>query len=135
METMIVEKDIKLLYITAKSFPAGILEAHNTLHKVVPYSPDRRYFGVSRPENGSIIYRAAVEDKNVEEAAKSNCGMLVLEKGNYICMTIKDYMKGVQAIEKAFNQLLSHPDIDPQGYCVEWYISDKDVKCMVRLKK
>jgi hypothetical protein len=25
-------------------------------------------------------------------------------------------------------------DLDPEGYCVEWYFNDRDVKCMIRLK-
>ena len=43
-------------------------------------------------------------------------------------------MKDISAIGEAFKLLLSNRDIDPQAYCVEWYLSDKDVKCMVRLK-
>ena len=46
----------------AKSFPEGILEAHQTLHALVPYSQNRKYFGISRPENGNIVYKAAAEE-------------------------------------------------------------------------
>ena len=42
-------------------------------------------------------------------------------------------MKDIPAIQKTFNQLLEYPDIDPQGYCVEQYIDQKDLICMVRL--
>jgi hypothetical protein len=30
--------------------------------------------------------------------------------------------------------LLTQPNIDPNGYCLEWYLNGKDVRCMVRLK-
>ena len=55
METTIVDKDIKVFYKTAKSFPDGVLSAHQTLHALIPFTTDRRYFGISRPENGAIV--------------------------------------------------------------------------------
>ena len=134
METTTVDKDIKVFYITATSFPDGIKQAHEKLHSLIPFSKDRKYFGISRPENGIIIYRAAAEELNDREAERLNLDTLILKKGNYISLTINNFMKDLPAIGEAFKQLLSNPGIDPQGYCVEWYLSDKDVKCMVRLK-
>jgi hypothetical protein len=133
METITIANDIKVLYITAKFFPDGILEAHQKLHSLIPFSTDRKYLGISRPENGPIVYRAAAEELEPGEAEKLNCDTLILKKGKYISLTIHDYMKDTPAIGKAFEQLLSQPDLDPQGYCVEWYMNDKDVKCMIRL--
>ncbi len=43
-------------------------------------------------------------------------------------------MKDLPAIGNTFQQMIARPDIDPEGYCVEWYLSDKDVQCMVRLQ-
>jgi hypothetical protein len=135
MEIITVNTDIKVFYITAKSFPEGILEAHQTLHKLVPFSPDRRYFGISRPESYSIIYRAATEETYPGEAEKLKLDTLILKKGNYISETLKDYQKDVSAITRTFDELLKHPGIDPEGYCVEWYTSMNDMICMVRLKE
>lgn len=130
-----VDKDIKVFYITATSFPQGILGAHEKLHSLIPFSTERKYFGVSRPENGAIVYRAAAEEINEGEAERLQCKTLVLKKGSYISLILNDYMKDLPAIERTFKQFLSHPGIDPQGYCVEWYLNNKDVKCMVRLKE
>lgn len=135
METTTFSSDIAVFYVTAASFPDGILAAHQKLHAMIPFSTNRKYFGISRPENDVIVYRAAAEEIKPGEAEKLHCGMLVLKKGEYICLSITDYMKDVQSIQQAFDKLLSQPGLDPQGYCVEWYINDKDVKCMVRLKQ
>ena len=132
---MAIDNDIKVFYVTAKSFPEGIMEAHEKLHSLVPFSTNRRYFGISRPENGVIVYKAAAAEINEGEAEKLNLDTLILKKGKYISLMINDYMKDIQAIERAFKKLLSHPGLDPQGYCVEWYLSSKDVRCMVRLKE
>lgn len=135
MEEMTLENDIKVFYITAKSFPDGITEAHKKLHELVPFSADRRYFGISRPENGTIVYKAATEEIKQGEAEQFNCHTLDIKRGKYIFLTINDFMKDIQSIDRSFKKLLSHPDLDPNGYCIEWYINDKDVKCMIRLKE
>jgi hypothetical protein len=134
METIGIENDIKVFYITASSFPDGVMQAHEKLYSVVPFSTQRRYFGISRPANGVIIYKAAAEEINPGEAKKLGCETMVLKKGKYISETIRDFMKNTQSIAITFQELLSNPNIDPQGYCVEWYLSKKDVRCMVRLK-
>jgi hypothetical protein len=133
METLHIDNDIKVLYIQATSFPDGILAAHQKLHGVIPFSTERKYYGISRPENGEISYKAGAEELNPGEAEQFKLDTLILKKGNYACIDVHDYMKDLQAIGQAFTQLTDLPNIDPQGYCVEWYLSDKDVKCMIRL--
>lgn len=137
MEEITLNEDIKVLYVTAKSFPQGIQEATDKLHKIVPFSANRNYFGVSRPENGgAIVYRAATEEKENGEAEKLNCDTLVLKKGKYVCLTVNDFRKDKMSIGRAFEELLKQPNLDPQGYCVEWYATDKElVKCMIRLNQ
>lgn len=134
METIVFANDIKVFYIGATSFPNGVLVAHQKLHALIPFSTDRKYFGLSRPENGTIQYKAAAEELMPGEGEKLNCDTLILKKGNYLSVTVPDYMKDIPAIEKTFAQLISRTDIDPQGYCVEWYVNDKDMQCMIRLK-
>jgi hypothetical protein len=135
METITLDHDIKVFYVTAKTFPGGIMDAHKKLHELVPFSTGRKYFGVSRPENGAIVYKAAAEEINQGEAEKLNCDALLLERGKYICLTINDYMKDIQSIDRSFKELLLYPGLDPKGYCVEWYFNDKDVKCLIRLNE
>ncbi|TKC16187.1 transcriptional regulator [Robertmurraya kyonggiensis] len=132
METLVIENDIKVVYVTATSFPEGIQEAHERLHEVIPYSNERRYFGLSRPEMGVIVYKAAAEQ--FEKEKDSNCEALIIEKGKYRSITVMNYKNAPQKISEAFDELISYSDIDPNGYCVEWYQGEEDVKCMVRLK-
>jgi hypothetical protein len=133
MENVFFDNDIKVLYVQATSFPEGIMAAHQKLHGVIPFSTERKYLGISRPESGVINYKAGAEELKPGEAEQFNLDTLILKKGNYACIDIHNYMTDLQAIGQAFNQLTNLPNIDPQGYCVEWYLSDKDVKCMVRL--
>lgn len=135
METITIDKDIKIMYVQATSFPEGVKAAHEKLHSLFPFSNERRYFGISRPENGIIVYKAAVEEIKDGEAGKFGLPAMVIKKGNYISIVIHDFMKDIPAIGRTFQQLLADPEIDPDGYCVEWYFNLQDVQCMVRLKQ
>ncbi len=133
METITLDKDIKVLCVTAESFPDGIMDAYKKLSGLISNPRERKYFGLSRPENGIIVYKAAAEDTTEGEAERLKLETMIIKKGNYICETINDFMKDLPAIGKTFEKLITLPDIDPEGYCVEWYLNEKDVRCMVRV--
>ena len=129
-----LEKDLHVFYVTATSFPNGVLAAHQQLHAYVDYDVKRNYFGISAPDKtGTIIYKSAAEELNKGELSKHQLEQFIIKQGNYIYIDIKDFMKDVNSIGKAFHALISNPDIDPQGCCVEWYLTQNNVRCMVRL--
>lgn len=135
METIKLDNDVVVMYVNAASFPDGVLAAHQKLHSLIPFSTERRYYGLSRPENGGgIVYKAAAEVLEAGEAEKLGLGTVIIKKGAYISSVIHNYMQDLPAIGKTFQEMIARPDIDPEGYCVELYLSDKDVQCMVRLK-
>lgn len=134
IEIVNINNDVKVFCITAKSFPDGILDAHEKLHEIIPLAAGRRYFGVSRPEAGVIVYKAAAEELDQDKKERFNCEISTIQKGKYRCLTVLEYAKDLQSIGKAFNILTSYSDIDPKGYCIEWYYDEQNVRCMIRLK-
>lgn len=135
MESYHLPEDITVYCITASSFPMGVMDAHKQLHALIPFSEKRRYFAVSRPDQTkTIIYKAAAEELEKGELEKHGLEMFTIRKGEYISTIVHDYMKDLSAIGKTFRQMIADPRIDPDGACVEWYISRQDVQCMVRLK-
>ena len=135
MKTITLDNDIRVFYVTAPSFPQGIKEATDKLHSLFPFSPVRKIFGLSRPENGGgIVYRAAAEELLTGEGKMHNCETLVIKKGNYISKKVENFRDDVLAIDRAFKELLQRPDLDPEGYCVERYETEgAGVTCMIRL--
>ncbi len=131
METLNIKKDIPVFCVTAKSFPEGVMEAWEKLHSLIKSPATRTFYGLSRPENGTIIYKAAVEESYPGEAANAKAESLNIKAGKYIASDIPDYMNAMHKFREVFQELLSTPDLDPEGYCVEWYFNEKDVKCMV----
>jgi predicted transcriptional regulator YdeE len=134
MEIYTIEKDIRVVCITAESFPDKVMAAHNKLHNLVSDN-NRQFFGISRPgEGGSIIYKAAAEVTE-EEAKKTGLETFTIEKGKYISTFIPRFCDDPQSIERAFSELLKYPDINHEsGYCLEIYETEIDVRCMVPLK-
>jgi len=135
MDTITLENDIKVFCMQAKNFPEGIMDAFNALKALSPATETRTYYGISRPEKGIIMYKAAVEEFHDGEAEKLGLERFIIRKGRYISSTIQDYMKNTGDIGKTFQSILSRQDLDPDGYCVEWYFNNKDVRCMVRLNE
>jgi len=134
MKKIKIEKDIKVFYIQAKSFPNGVLEAFQKMHSLIEFPPQRRNFGISRPEKGKIVYRVASEELIKGDLEKHDLTEFIIPSGEYICIEIKNFRKDLSSIKKTFDEILTTPDIEPNGYCIEEYKGTEDVFCMVRLK-
>ncbi len=132
IEKFSLDKDIKVLCLQATSFPNGVMEAFQKLHAKLPDSMARKSFGISRPEGGGgIVYKAAAEEMHEGEAEELGLESFTIKKGEFYSVTIHNFMSDLPGIGKTFTELLAQPDIDPNGYCLEWYLNDKDVRCMV----
>lgn len=127
-------KDVPTYCVTAESFPEGIAAAHAQLQELLPKNDRRDFFGVSwQDENGITIYKAAAEI--MEGESMPGMETFVIKNGPYNAFYIYDYAENPDSISKAFELLLKEHEVDPDGYCLEWYINENDVKCMVPLGK
>lgn len=135
MKTIVFDNDITILYTEATSFPDGVMEAYKKLHDYVPFSPNRKFLSVSRPEGGSIVYRAGAEVIFDNEAVKFDLATMTIPKGNYLTITLNNFIEDIPAMKTAFETLMKQPGIDPDSWCVEWYFNDTDAHCMIRLAK
>ncbi|MFT3680874.1 MAG: hypothetical protein QM791_11415 [Ferruginibacter sp.] len=135
MEKYLIEKDIRVFCVTATAFPEGIKKAHETLHAMLPAVKDRNFYGLSwGTGNGRIVYKAAVEESYAGEAEQLGCEVFIIRKGEYMSELLKDWQKNELVVGETFQQLLVQPRLDPNGYCVEAYLNEKDMRCMVPLK-
>lgn len=133
MEVYQLNSDIKVFCITASSFPDGIADAFNTLHGLLLSINGREFFGISRPnKDGVITYKAAVAELNPGEAEGFGCETFIIPKGEYIGSPVSRFRKDVSVISKTFRTLLSDPEIDANSFCLEVYLSEDDVMCMVK---
>jgi hypothetical protein len=134
MEKYFLNDDIKVFYVTASSFPDGIMEAYKKLQSIVP-AKDRKLYGISYPQNGKIVYKAAAKEAYEGEAEKHGCETFVIPRGEYISELLTDWRKNEAVIGETFKKLLAQQGIDKNGFCLEEYLNENDVRCMVPLKK
>jgi predicted transcriptional regulator YdeE len=135
MQTTSINQNITLACITAISFPAGVPQAHQEIQAMVPNSNQRRFYGISRPnEQGMIIYKAGIEIFDPNEAIALGLETFVIPSGTYQVIAVNDYLNNLGAIQAAFQVLTAHPDMDPEGYCIENYLNEKDLECWFKLK-
>jgi hypothetical protein len=134
MEKYDLVKDIVVIYVPAQSFPEGIKPAFEKLETKLASISDRDFFGISWPDkNGQIIYKAAAEEKYIGESKNYELDTFTILKGTFISELIPGYKKNISQIGALFQQLLQHPELDTNSYCLEWYKGNDDVLCLVRL--
>lgn len=134
MDSFNLSEDIKVMCVAADSFPNGVESAHQQLHALFTDKEKRHFFGISWPDkNGKIIYKAAAEEIEAGEAENLGLETFTIKKGTFNSFFIKNYKEDVETIREAFEILLKQVEVDPKGYCLEWYIGSDDVKCMVPL--
>ena len=135
MQTFQLEKDIALLGIQANSFPGGVQQAWQDLHQRLSTTEGRNFYGISHgTKNGLIVYKACVEESVDGEATLLGCERFILPKGEYRGERINDFMQKIHRIGETFQAILSSEDYDKNGVCVERYLNEKDVVCMIKRK-
>jgi hypothetical protein len=129
-----IDRDIKVVCVTASSFPEGVQAAHQKLHAALPISKSRNFYGISYSDkSGNIVYKAAAEEMHPGEAAKLGLDTFVIRKGKYISQLLSNWRQDEMEVGKTFKKLLSDPRIDKNGYCLEIYLNKTDMRCLVPL--
>ncbi|HEX9511723.1 MAG TPA: hypothetical protein VF939_14635 [Puia sp.] len=135
MKEHIIPRNINTVYIQASSFPNGVKTAHEQLHKKMPAGDGRRFFGISfLNEKGEITYKAAAEELHPGEADAFGLKTFTIRKGKYISEDLKDWYKQEGKIGEIFQKLLKQPHILKDGYCLEEYLNDTDIRLMVTVE-
>ena len=134
MEEYFLKDDIRVFYVAAKSFPNGVLAAHQKIRALLPSTESRKFYGISyADEKGAIIYKAAVEETYAGEAEKYGCDRFTIPKGKYISELLTDWIKDEGIVARTFKKLLAHPKLDKNGFCLEMYLNEKDMRCLVKI--
>src|SRR5438128_1498895 len=70
MDITTLDNDITAYCMKASSFPEGVRQAHESLHALIPFDKNRKYFGISYPLDGQINYWAAAAELNAGELSR-----------------------------------------------------------------
>jgi hypothetical protein len=134
MMIVAIETDRKVFGEQVKTFPDKISEAFNSLMQKIPGGNQRSYYGISWIEDGVIQYYAAAEQKSEGEALLYGAREFTLRGGDYLIETLNDWMLKVDSIKGIFEIMMEDSRIDTTSPAIEWYKSDKEMWCMMRLQ-
>ena len=131
MEAYRLKQDINVICVEAESFPGGVKNAFAKLYSQVPDTQQRHIFGISKPQQGIIIYKAAAAENFEGEGASLHLPVFPIRKGIYLTEILMDWQKNEMMIGSIFNRLVADKRLDGSAYCIEWYKSENELWCMV----
>jgi predicted transcriptional regulator YdeE len=131
MEKYNLTNDVKVFGTEVKIFPGGIGEAFDELVKMLG-GFNRSFYGISKFDNGKMVYYAAAEETFPGEAGKYDCKTYTIEKGEYLTEIIKNWRSKTECIKDVFQKLIDDDRVDNTKPAVEWYKNDDEMLCMVQ---
>lgn len=132
MDSLILGKDIQVAYISATNLQDGTTMAREKLKALFPDSEERRTFRISTHYGkGDDIYKVGIE-ASPSEVENLELETMIIKHGAYMSFYITDYRNDLDRIPQAFALLKGQHEADPNANCIEWFIGDDDVKCLVR---
>lgn len=133
MKELHLKEDISVIAVKAKSFPAGIVPAFTDLEQKVGGYRGRSVYGLSQGDGKrDIVYWACVQGI-AGEKLPPDCEWLNVKAGTYISEQLSNWRGREKIMSETFRKMFSSPKVDPNGYCVEKYLDNGDVLCMVRI--
>jgi len=136
METYNLKNDLKVFGKEVRTFPLGVAEAFHDLLTMIPDGSHRAYYGLSHiDEMGKIIYKAAAEENYAGEAEKYNCKRYLIEKGEYLSVTITNWRDNTECIKDVFHDMMEDDRADKTKDVVEWYKTETEMLCLVKAKE
>ncbi|MET0634483.1 MAG: hypothetical protein ABWZ25_00565 [Chitinophagaceae bacterium] len=136
MDTITLEKDLRVIGKPVPDFPNGIKEAFDSLVDILPGGFEGRpYYGLSYMDGDKVVYHATAHEITDDEATRYNQTAYTIPKGDYLAVTIKQWHSKIDSIGLTFHSLMADKRADLSTPCVEWYKNDDEMVCMVRVKE
>jgi predicted transcriptional regulator YdeE len=132
MEETQIKEELRLFCIKAKSFPQGITLAFRELEQKLGGANGRSLYGLSRGDKNGIVYWAAALSRTGEELPPG-LEDIVIPPGTYLSKQLSNWRRNEAIIAQTFQKMLDNPRIDPDGYCIEKYLNNDEVVCMVKI--
>ena len=117
--------------VRSLAFPSGIPAAWSRLESIYPPRPGRRFYGLTRVENGREVYYAAVEQQTVAGGSPGRLLSLEVDGGRYARVKLFDWPEHTERIAGIFAELESAYPVRPGGFFIEFYRSRRELQLLV----
>lgn len=135
MDTYTLPADISVFGILVENFPNGVGDAFGAMMQQIADGKSRAYYGISSMDaEGRVKYYAAAEEKLPDEAALYGYEKYTIEQGEYLTVTVQNWRTKTDCIKDVFHELMQDKRVDHTKPCVEWYKSDDEMICMLKVE-
>lgn len=134
MDSFTFQEDTPVFCVTALNGRQGAADAMATLKSLLPDDSRRHVYGLYWPGKDGGTYKAAMSKLEGDSFIESG-EVFTIKNGPYNSFYITDYRSQPGSVDRAFEILRGQHEVDPEGYCLEWYVNEHDVKCLVPLGK
>jgi hypothetical protein len=132
MELYYLEEDFKVFGFRAYLYPEGVGLAYRRLMKHLPSIDGRDFFGIIQPS--PHCYMATVKEIYAGEGTRYGCDFYTIYRGLYLTEIIRDWQNDPSMVNFTFHQLLSNAGVNADdGLWIEWYKSEREMMCMIKL--
>jgi hypothetical protein len=132
MDTFMIEKDIPVFGFRVEKFPLEIKETFDRLVTIIG-GFEQPLYGISWMEGNEVIYYAMADDEIPGLAKHHAAEQRTIQKGNYLKVTVKDWLSKTDKLNAIFHEMMSDPRADLSSACVEIYKNDEEMYCLVKL--
>ena len=134
MEILRLTEDVTVLCEIVPTFPNGIDAAFKSLEKRFS-GKAHSFYGISYiDEAGTLIYKTAVTASSIDDHASTGLKSFIILKADYLVTTLENRINQLPNIGRALMELMEDERADKTFPCVEWYRSDEQMLCMVKMK-
>ncbi len=131
--TVVTMPALRLAACRAHAFPEGIKDAWNRLEAAMPSLKGRRFYGLTVCEGGQLVYYAAVEVANDEEAAALGFPVMHVKGGPCARVKLLDWPKHADEISDIFADLMRRFTMAPDAPTIEYYRSQSELHLLLPL--
>jgi hypothetical protein len=131
--TIVDLPDLRLMVVRADEFPSGIKTAWDRLESNLSSLKGRKFYGVSRCEGSQMAYFAGVEPTSNEEVTALGLPTMTIKGGKYARAKLSDWSDHTDKIGQIFSELMRDFPMAPDGWALEYYRSQSEVRLLVPL--
>lgn len=131
--TVVERPPVRLSVCRAETFPGGIPAAWQRLEERVGSLRGRKFYGLTLPEEGQLVYYAGVESRDAEEVRALGFPTLTIEGGRFARVKLDDWPEHTAEIGPIFDYLMQTYLMQPDAPTIEFYRSQTELHLLIPL--
>ncbi|QNF33979.1 DinB family protein [Adhaeribacter swui] len=134
MEIYKLDQNLTLYGFPVETFPNHIEAAFDKLISMLPVDPSRPYYGISQCTPAGMVYVAAAPLQPQDNPEPYGLNKYLMEQGDYLAIRVSEWRTKTHTIKSIFENLVADPRCDTNKPCVEIYLNDDEMLCLVKTK-